>query len=42
MTSNTHYFYEPALGHGLPHDPLNAIIGPRPIGWIASVNATGL
>lgn len=41
MISNTHYFYEPALGHGLPHDPLNAIIGPRPIGWIASVNATG-
>ena len=26
------YFYEPAKGHGLSHDPLNAIIGPRPIG----------
>jgi hypothetical protein len=24
------YFYEPAKG--LSHDPLNAIIGPRPIG----------
>lgn len=35
------YFYQPANGHGLPHDPLNAIIGPRPIGWIASVNAQG-
>ncbi|MFC7396130.1 flavin reductase family protein [Chelatococcus sp. GCM10030263] len=30
------YFYEPSRGHGLPHDPFNAIIGPRPIGWIAS------
>ena len=28
--------YEPALGHGLPHDPFNAIVGPRPIGWISS------
>ncbi|PLM66490.1 Asp/Glu/hydantoin racemase, partial [Klebsiella michiganensis] len=26
------YFYQPSHGHGLPHDPLNAIIGPRPIG----------
>ena len=25
------YFYQPAEGHGLPHDPLNAIVGPRPI-----------
>lgn len=35
------YFYEPAKGHGLPHDPLNAIIGPRPIGWIASLDGEG-
>lgn len=35
------YFYEPAKGHGLPHDPLNAIIGPRPIGWIASLDGQG-
>ena len=35
------HFYEPAQGHGLPHDPLNAIIGPRPIGWIATVSADG-
>ncbi|WP_312952453.1 flavin reductase family protein [Superficieibacter sp.] len=35
------YFYQPAHGHGLPHDPLNAIIGPRPIGWISSQDATG-
>jgi len=35
------YSYEPRAGHGLPHDPLNAIIGPRPIGWISSVSASG-
>lgn len=41
MSSESRYYYEPAAGHGLPHDPLNAIIGPRPIGWIASVSAAG-
>jgi flavin reductase (DIM6/NTAB) family NADH-FMN oxidoreductase RutF len=35
------HFYEPAAGHRLPHDPLNAIVAPRPIGWIASLSATG-
>jgi flavin reductase (DIM6/NTAB) family NADH-FMN oxidoreductase RutF len=35
------YFYEPALGHGLPHDPFNAIVGPRPIGWISTCAANG-
>ena len=35
------HFYEPALGHGLPHDPFNAMVGPRPIGWISSQNAQG-
>lgn len=35
------YFYQPALGHGLPHDPFNAIVGPRPIGWISSRGADG-
>ncbi|KAB7897798.1 flavin reductase family protein [Rouxiella sp. S1S-2] len=41
MSFDDRYFYEPAKGHGLPHDPLNAIVGPRPIGWIASRNAQG-
>ncbi|MEN3364162.1 MAG: hypothetical protein V7606_1436 [Burkholderiales bacterium] len=40
MTEQFHY-YEPALGHGLPHDPFNAIVGPRPIGWISSQDAEG-
>ncbi|MTV36905.1 flavin reductase family protein [Duganella radicis] len=35
------YFYEPAQGHGLPHDPFNAIVGPRPIGWISTRSAGG-
>jgi flavin reductase (DIM6/NTAB) family NADH-FMN oxidoreductase RutF len=38
--ARTHY-YEPAKGHGLPHDPFNAIIGPRPIGWISSKGLDG-
>lgn len=35
------YFYQPSQGHGLPHDPLNAIVGPRPIGWISSQDSAG-
>lgn len=41
MTDHLH-FYEPAKGHGLPHDPLNAIVGPRPIGWISSHDREGV
>ena len=37
----TFHSYEPRLGHGLPHDPMNAIVGPRPIGWIATQSAAG-
>lgn len=40
-TEDAHY-YQPANGHGLKHDPLNSIIGPRPIGWIASLSAAGV
>lgn len=35
------YFYEPAMGHGLAHDPFNAIIGPRPIGWVSTKGNDG-
>jgi len=35
------HYYEPAKGHGLPHDPFNAIVGPRPIGWISSQDSAG-
>jgi len=33
--------YEPRLGHGLPHDPFNAIIAPRPIGWVSTKGRDG-
>jgi flavin reductase (DIM6/NTAB) family NADH-FMN oxidoreductase RutF len=35
------YFYEPSKGHGLPHDPFKAIVAPRPIGWISTLDADG-
>ncbi|WP_299658978.1 flavin reductase family protein [uncultured Ruegeria sp.] len=34
-------FYRPEDGHGLPHNPFNAIITPRPIGWISTRDAEG-
>jgi flavin reductase (DIM6/NTAB) family NADH-FMN oxidoreductase RutF len=37
-----HHFYEPKHGHGLRHDPLNAIVGPRPIGWIGTIGVSGV
>lgn len=33
--------YRPAEGHGLPHNPFNAIVAPRPIGWIGTLGADG-
>lgn len=40
MTQDT-YFYDPRQGHGLPHDPFKAILAPRPIGWITSLDGQG-
>jgi flavin reductase (DIM6/NTAB) family NADH-FMN oxidoreductase RutF len=37
----TFHSYEPRAGHGLAHDPFNAIVGPRPIGWISTRSAAG-
>ncbi|WP_295536469.1 flavin reductase family protein [uncultured Thioclava sp.] len=34
-------FYKPQDGHGLPHNPFNAIVAPRPIGWISTRSALG-
>ncbi len=34
-------FYRPEQGHGLRHNPFNAIIVPRPIGWISSRDGEG-
>jgi flavin reductase (DIM6/NTAB) family NADH-FMN oxidoreductase RutF len=41
MSEDVHY-YEPRQGHRLAHDPFNAIVAPRPIGWISSVDGQGL
>ncbi|WP_375291201.1 flavin reductase family protein [Qipengyuania sp.] len=37
-----YHFYEPADGHRLPHDPLNAIVAPRPIGWVSTISSAGV
>jgi flavin reductase (DIM6/NTAB) family NADH-FMN oxidoreductase RutF len=42
MAANSHHYYEPSQGHRLPHDPLNAIVAPRPIGWISSRGRSGI
>lgn len=40
--SKSYHYYEPSLGHGLPHDPFNSIVGPRPIGWISTRSKGGI
>ena len=35
-------FYRPNIDdHGLPHNPFKAIVSPRPIGWISTVDKDG-
>ncbi|AML53492.1 flavin reductase family protein [Falsihalocynthiibacter arcticus] len=34
-------FYEPKNGHGFPHNPFNALVTPRPIGWISTRDRNG-
>ncbi|MFM0737284.1 flavin reductase family protein [Paraburkholderia xenovorans] len=34
-------FYDPAAGHGLPHDPFKAIVAPRLIGWVSTSSSSG-
>ena len=34
-------FYEPKNGHGLPHNPFNAVVSPRPIAWVATRGPDG-
>ncbi|SEQ81287.1 flavin reductase family protein [Microlunatus flavus] len=36
------HFYRPSEGHRLAHDPFNAIVAPRPIGWIGSRSGDGV
>lgn len=42
MSDDRFHTYRPEDGHGLLHDPFNAIIAPRPIGWIATVDTEGV
>jgi len=36
-------FYRPEDNdHGLPHNPFKAIVSPRPIGWISTVDSKGV
>lgn len=39
--SDPFYFYDPAEGHGMAHDPFKAIVAPRLIGWISSLDREG-
>ena len=41
MSDDIH-FYQPSEGHGLAHDPFNALVAPRPIGWISSRSRDGV
>jgi flavin reductase (DIM6/NTAB) family NADH-FMN oxidoreductase RutF len=36
-------FYDPDVkgSHGLPHDPFKALVTPRPIGWISTIDREG-
>ena len=36
-----YHFYRPEDGHRLAHSPLNAIVAPRPIGWISTIGQDG-
>jgi flavin reductase (DIM6/NTAB) family NADH-FMN oxidoreductase RutF len=42
MAGPNAHVYEPTQGHGLRHDPFNAIVGPRPIGWISTISEAGV
>ena len=35
-------FYKPSEPHGLKHGPFKAIVAPRPIGWISSLDENGV
>jgi flavin reductase (DIM6/NTAB) family NADH-FMN oxidoreductase RutF len=42
LSDHDFHSYRPADGHGLAHEPLNAMVAPRPIGWIGSASAAGV
>ena len=40
-TQHVFHSYHPAQGHGLAHDPIASLLGPRPIGWISTRSKAG-
>ncbi|MEM7443989.1 MAG: flavin reductase family protein [Pseudomonadota bacterium] len=45
MTENSagqFHSYHTAEGHRLPHDPLKAIVAPRPICWVSTIDENGV
>src|ERR1700739_1883479 len=36
------YAFRVEEGHGLRHNPLKAIVAPRPIGWISTLSVDGI
>jgi flavin reductase (DIM6/NTAB) family NADH-FMN oxidoreductase RutF len=40
--SMRNYSYRVGDGHGLRHNPLKAVVAPRPIGWISSLSRRGI
>jgi flavin reductase (DIM6/NTAB) family NADH-FMN oxidoreductase RutF len=40
-SSETFHYYDAEKHHGLAHDPIKAIVGPRAIGWISTIDAEG-
>jgi flavin reductase (DIM6/NTAB) family NADH-FMN oxidoreductase RutF len=41
VQNDAYHSYEPSRGHDLKFNPFNAIIAPRPIGWISSKDSAG-
>ncbi len=39
--SRERHFYQPKDGHRLAHNPFNAIVAPRPIGWVSTKSSNG-
>jgi flavin reductase (DIM6/NTAB) family NADH-FMN oxidoreductase RutF len=36
------YYETKTNNHGLPYDPLKALVAPRPIGWISTLSQDGV
>lgn len=41
IATGARMFYRTDQKHGLPHNPFNALVAPRPIGWISTLDREG-